>query len=99
MPLSVIGAGMGRTGTMSLKAALETLGFGPCCHLSTIVQTPSLWSAWSDIIDGKSRDWRDWNGGCQGYEGLLCDGYLTLLCALDEAKASGAQSAASARTN
>jgi len=49
--------------------------------------------------DGKSRDWRDWNGGCQGYEGLLCDGYLTLLCALDEAKASGAQSAASARTN
>ena len=37
--------------------------------------------------DGKSRDWRDWSGGCDGYEGLLCDGYLTLLCALDEAKA------------
>jgi hypothetical protein len=37
--------------------------------------------------DGKSRDWRDWSGGCHGYEGLLCDGYLTLLCALDEAKA------------
>jgi len=31
--------------------------------------------------DGKSRDWRDWSGGCHGYEGLLCDGYLTLLCA------------------
>ena len=39
--------------------------------------------------DGKSRDWRDWNGGCHGYEGLLCDGYLALLCALDEAKAGG----------
>ena len=37
--------------------------------------------------DGKSRDWRDWKGGCNGYEGLLCDGYLALLCALDEAKA------------
>jgi len=57
MALSVIGAGMGRTGTMSLKVALEMLGFAPCCHLSTIVQTPSLWSVWGDIIDGKSRDW------------------------------------------
>ena len=30
--------------------------------------------------NGKSKDWRDWNGGCHGYEGLLCDGFLTLLC-------------------
>jgi hypothetical protein len=28
--LEVIGAGYGRTGTLSLKAALERLGFGPC---------------------------------------------------------------------
>lgn len=32
MALSVIGAGFGRTGTLSLKLALEDLGFGPCCH-------------------------------------------------------------------
>lgn len=32
MPLSVIGAGLGRTGTLSLKEALEQLGFGPCYH-------------------------------------------------------------------
>ena len=33
MPLSVIGAGFGRTGTESMKLALETLGLGPCpCH-------------------------------------------------------------------
>ena len=38
--------------------------------------------------DGKSKDWRDWNGGCHGYEGLLCDGYLTLLCGLDDFQAS-----------
>jgi hypothetical protein len=33
MPLSVIGAGVGRTGTLSLKLALERLGFGPCYHM------------------------------------------------------------------
>jgi hypothetical protein len=31
--LQVIGAGFGRTGTLSLKAALEALGFGPCYHM------------------------------------------------------------------
>jgi hypothetical protein len=30
--VKVIGAGFGRTGTTSLKAALERLGFGPCYH-------------------------------------------------------------------
>ncbi|MEV0352769.1 sulfotransferase [Nonomuraea sp. NPDC050680] len=30
--MKVIGAGFGRTGTMSLKAALELLGYGPCYH-------------------------------------------------------------------
>jgi len=37
--------------------------------------------------DGKSKDWRDWTGGCHGYEGLLTDGYLALLCVLDDLKA------------
>lgn len=32
--LQVIGAGFGRTGTTSLQAALERLGFGPCHHMS-----------------------------------------------------------------
>ena len=33
MPLKVIGAGFGRTGTMSLKLALEELGFGTLLYL------------------------------------------------------------------
>ncbi len=33
MSLEVIGAGFGRTGTMSLKVALEELGFSPCYHM------------------------------------------------------------------
>lgn len=31
--LRIIGAGLPRTGTTSLKAALETLGFDPCHHM------------------------------------------------------------------
>ena len=34
--------------------------------------------------DGHSKDWRDWSGGCHGYEGLLVDGYLGLLAVYDE---------------
>jgi hypothetical protein len=36
MALSVVGAGYGRTGTASLKLALEQLGFGPCHHMSEV---------------------------------------------------------------
>ena len=34
MTLSVIGAGLGRTGRLSLKLALHQLGFGPCFHMT-----------------------------------------------------------------
>ncbi len=37
--------------------------------------------------NGKSRDWRDWQGGCHGYEGLLVDNYYALLAVLDDVKA------------
>ncbi len=37
--------------------------------------------------NGMSRDWRDWQGGCHGYEGLLVDNYHALLAVLDDVKA------------
>ena len=37
MTLKVIGAGFGRTGTLSLKEALEKLGFGPCHHMKEVM--------------------------------------------------------------
>jgi len=40
MALEVIGTGMGRTGTMSLKVALEQLGFGKCYHMFELFQHP-----------------------------------------------------------
>jgi Sulfotransferase domain len=38
MPLTVIGAGLCRTGTTSLAAALDKLGFGPCYHMRNNVK-------------------------------------------------------------
>ena len=40
MALQVIGSGFGRTGTMSLKRALEQLGFGPCHHMEEVLAHP-----------------------------------------------------------
>lgn len=37
MTLSVFSAGFGRTGTLSLKLALEQIGFGPCHHMDEVV--------------------------------------------------------------
>ena len=40
MSLLVIGTGVGRTGTHSLKLALEQLGFGKCYHMDELFQHP-----------------------------------------------------------
>jgi hypothetical protein len=36
--MDVIGVGFGRTGTLSLKIALERLGFGPCMHMVEVLE-------------------------------------------------------------
>ncbi len=41
MALSVIGAGFGRTGTESMKTALEILGLGPCHHMKELMANPA----------------------------------------------------------
>ena len=57
MPLSVIGAGFGRTGTMSLKLALEQLGFGPCYHMVEVFKNPKAPGYWEAVADGEGADW------------------------------------------
>ena len=51
MTLSVIGAGFGRTGTLSLKVALEALGVGPCYHMVEVFKNPAAFDWWSDAAD------------------------------------------------
>ena len=57
MTLKVIGAGYGRTGTLSLKLALEQLGFGPCYHMVEVFKNPQAPTWWLEAADHKS-DWR-----------------------------------------
>jgi hypothetical protein len=57
MTLSVIGAGFGRTGTMSLKFALEALGAGPCYHMIEVFKNPAAPSYWTAAADGEPVDW------------------------------------------
>lgn len=59
MGLQVIGAGVGRTGTYSLKLALNKLGFGPCHHMEEVVlNMPQQLPLWVDVVNGKP-DWRE----------------------------------------
>jgi hypothetical protein len=56
MELEIIGSGFGRTGTTSLKIALETLGFGPCHHMDEALADPRQVALWQDIAAGKTID-------------------------------------------
>ena len=58
MGLKVIGAGFGRTGTLSLKLALEQLGFGPSYHMFELFNHhPDHIHQWDAAHQGKPVDW------------------------------------------
>jgi hypothetical protein len=57
MTLQVIGAGYGRTGTLSLKHALEELGFGPTYHMEEVFRHPSHVSRWLEYAADGTADW------------------------------------------
>jgi len=73
MTIRVVGAGVGRTGTHSLKIALEQLLGGRCHHMVEILGDMSQIPAWIDAIEGRPVDWHamlagydaivDWPGG------------------------------------
>jgi hypothetical protein len=57
MPLKVIGTGMGRTGTYSLKLALEQLGFGKCYHMAELFENPQGLVYFEKAERGEEVDW------------------------------------------
>ena len=65
MSLKVIGAGFGRTGTLSLKLALEQLGFGPCYHMVEKLKRPEHDANWLTLARGETKDWRTVLSGYQ----------------------------------
>ena len=57
MALQVIGAGFGRTGTLSLKYALEKLGFKPCYHMMEVFPRPEHVRMWHRLAFENQIDW------------------------------------------
>lgn len=55
--VDVIGAGFGRTGTASLKVALEHLGLGPCHHMFEVIARHELLPRWERVVAGEHVDW------------------------------------------
>ncbi len=56
--MQVIGSGFGRTGTLSTKHALETLGFTKCHHMEEVMRAPrSQLPHWSAAAEGRPVDW------------------------------------------
>jgi hypothetical protein len=53
MELQVVGAGFGRTGTLSMKVALERLGFGPCHHMLEVFARPEDAPGWAAVVRGE----------------------------------------------
>jgi hypothetical protein len=87
MALKVIGAGFGRTGTMSLKAALEQLGLGPCYHMvECLPRGPEHWQKWIDAAGGKPV----WSTLFDGFESTVdfpsCSSYKALAAHYPDAK-------------
>ena len=68
MPLKVIGAGVGRTGTNSLKLAINRLGLGPCHHMLEVRQNmPMHVPLWVAAVDGNP----DWQAIYNGYQSAV----------------------------
>src|SRR5690348_10244023 len=55
--MRVIGVGFGRTGTASLKVALERLGVAPCYHMYDVIEEPARARAWLAAAEGGKPDW------------------------------------------
>ena len=68
MHLKVVGTGVGRTGTYSLKLALNELGFGPCHHMEEVLlNMPEQVPLWVNATNGKP----DWEAIYKGYNSAV----------------------------
>ena len=86
MALEVIGTGFGRTGTLSLKAALEQLGF-PCYHMvECLPKGPKHWRLWEEALSGSP----NWDAIFEGYTATVdfpaCTSYAALAKKYPQAK-------------
>lgn len=66
--MNVIGVGVGRTGTYSLKLAINQLGLGPCHHMEEVLHNmPDQVPLWSNAVAGEP----DWTRIYDGYDSAV----------------------------
>jgi hypothetical protein len=66
--MHIIGAGVGRTGTYSLKLAINGLGLGPCHHMEAVIQDmPGQVPLWQAALEGNP----DWNAIYAGFRSAV----------------------------
>ncbi len=80
MALQVIGAGFGRTGTLSMKSALETLGYVKTHHMLEVFPSKQQVRLWHDIAHGKPPQWDAVFDGFQASVDFPSSGYYQELC-------------------
>ncbi len=87
MALSVIGAGFGRTGTLSLRDALDRLGLGPCYHMYEVVHHPEHVGFWQRAVDGEAVEWEELLGSYRSaVDWPVCSFWAELAARYPEAK-------------
>ncbi len=85
--MEIIGAGFGRTGTLSLKAALEELGYDPCYHMVELMDNPQHAKLWRAAYRGTLSDWEELLGGYRAtVDWPGCSFWRELLDAYPDAK-------------
>lgn len=67
--LKVIGAGFPRTGTSSMKAALERLGFGPCHHMFDVGSDSDRARRWAPLASPEVEP--DWDYVLEGFRSCV----------------------------
>ena len=84
--MKVIGAGFGRTGTTSLKAALKELGLGPAYSLTEVFENPQHVGFWEAARRGEEVDWQEFLAGYEvAVDWPACAFYGELMEAFPEA--------------
>jgi len=85
--VQVIGAGFGRTGTWSLKAALEEIGAGPCFHMVDLLKHPDRAAHFLAALQGEPNDW---DATFEGYRATVdwpgCTFYKDIMATYPDAK-------------
>ena len=87
MGLKVIGSGFGRTGTLSMKVALEQLGYDKTHHMEYVLKSADQRAWWHEIATGKTADWEKiFDGYRASVDFPSASYYNELLAAFPEAK-------------